>query len=372
MGSRRLPAVSLSDEQRSMLQLLLQGQSYEDIGSLLGVGADEVRTRARAALQEIGGADPDSRVALGDFLLGQADPIGRADAVRQLQNDPDANALAGRLVAQLRLLAPGAELPEIPPPRGGRRAPAPPPAAEGAPAPPSPPTPPSKPPAGGPGQARLLIGIGAAALLIVAVVLVIVLSGDDDGGGGDEQAGTATSTTAQGGDDLTIVELAPLSGGSGARGQAVFAQVQNQVVVQLNLTGLEPAGEGQNYIVWLYNSPRVAFPLARDQVEENGNLTGAAPVPNEVVPLIGQFGCIDISLASNEATQRVLEQAVQGQTLPAHSGETVLRGQIPTAAGQQAPSGADSQCDVATGAQGGANQGGEEGGGGNGGGAGNG
>src|SRR4029450_3659441 len=109
-----------------MLQLLLEGgPSYDDIGSLLGIAPDEVRSRARSALREIGGADPDAQVGLSDYLLGQADPIGRADGGRHLQGDPEANALAERLVQTLRLLAPKAQLPEIPEPRGGRRAPAP-------------------------------------------------------------------------------------------------------------------------------------------------------------------------------------------------------------------------------------------------------
>src|SRR5689334_19500471 len=125
-----------------MLQLLLSGQSYDDIGSLLGIGSDEVRSRARSALQEIGGADPDAQVGLTDYLLGQADPIGRADAVRHLQADPEANALAQRLVQNLRLLAPNAQLPEIPEPRGGRRAAA-----------PSPTAPPPPVPAAAPGPA---------------------------------------------------------------------------------------------------------------------------------------------------------------------------------------------------------------------------
>src|SRR5215212_9849199 len=121
-----------------MIQLLLEGgQSYEDIGSLLGIAPDEVRARARSALREIGGADPDAQVGLSDYLLGQADPIGRADVVRQLQADPDANALAQRLVQNLKLLAPKAELPEIPEPRGGRR---------GAPQPTPPATSPASPP----------------------------------------------------------------------------------------------------------------------------------------------------------------------------------------------------------------------------------
>src|SRR3954464_12623406 len=125
-----------------MLQLLLEGgQSYEDISSLLGIPPDEVRNRARSSLAEIGGADPDAQVGLTDYLLGQADPIGRADAVRHLQADPEANALAQRLVQNLRLLAPKAQLPEIPEPRGGHRPVPPAPSAPPAPAaPPATPT----------------------------------------------------------------------------------------------------------------------------------------------------------------------------------------------------------------------------------------
>jgi hypothetical protein len=95
--------VAVTDEQRAMLQLLLEGgQGYDDIGSLLGIAPDEVRSRARSALTDIGGADPDAQVGLSDYLLGQADPIGRADAVRYLQGDPEGNALAQRLVQNCR------------------------------------------------------------------------------------------------------------------------------------------------------------------------------------------------------------------------------------------------------------------------------
>src|SRR4051794_25495532 len=185
-----------------MLQLLLEGgQGYDDIGSLLGIAPDEVRSRARAALTEIGGADPDAQVGLSDYLLGQADPIGRADAVRHLQGDPDANALAQRLVQNLRLLAPKAELPEIPEPRGGRRAAPPPPPPSAAPAagPPAQAAPPPAPgPPKGPGFAsraagffsglgstsgkrrtQLIVG-GAAALALVIVVIVVATSGAEE------------------------------------------------------------------------------------------------------------------------------------------------------------------------------------------------
>ena len=386
----------LSDEQRSMVQLLLGGQSYDDIASLLGVSSDEVRSRARGALTEIGGADPDAQVALSDFLLGQADPIGRADAVRHLQADADANALASRLVSQLRLLVPGADLPEIPAAKGGRRAAPPPPTAPPPPASPSqPPGPADTPPTGAPQapgapakeslssrlsgalsgsgddpkrRSQVLAALVALGLLIVVGVLAIAgVFGGGDGGDGDEQAST-TATDA----DLTIVELAPLSGDAGASGQAVFAQAEDQPLLQINLNGLEPAGKGNNYIIWLYNSPEFAFPLARDQVGQNDSLTGAAPIPQEILPLLSQFGCVDVSLASDDETVKAIDGAVEGQALPSHVGQSVLRGEVPTQPGEQAPSGADAQCEgtppPAGGAGGGA--GGAGGDGGTGGGAG--
>src|SRR5918998_1289357 len=111
----------LKADQRAMLQLLLErGQSYDDLASVLGVSSDEVRERARDALQDLGGADPDAEVGLTDYLLGQADPIGRADAVRHIQSDPDTAALAARIAAQLQLIAPDADLPDLPRAKGAK------------------------------------------------------------------------------------------------------------------------------------------------------------------------------------------------------------------------------------------------------------
>jgi hypothetical protein len=195
----------------------------------------------------------------------------------------------------------------------------------------------------------MILALGLLALLVIVVVLVVLLSGGDDGDDGN--GGSAGTETTAGPDDLVIVNLAPLQGGGDASGQAVFAQAGDQPLIQMNLVGLQPAPEGQTYIVWLYADNRAAFPIARDQVQQNGALTGAAAIPQAVVPLIGQFGCIDVSLAPNEETRAALRQAVDGQSLPAHVGQTVLRGQIPSAPGEQAPSGADSQCEGAAAAQ---------------------
>lgn len=98
-----------------MLQLLLErGQSYDDLASILGGDATDVRRRARAALTELAGADPDRNVALTDYLLGQADPIDRADAVRHLKDNPEDLAMVTELAQKLRLVAPEAQLPRLP------------------------------------------------------------------------------------------------------------------------------------------------------------------------------------------------------------------------------------------------------------------
>ena len=107
--------MALSADQKALLQLLLErGQSYDDLAALLGADQAEVRARARAALTELGGADPDRHVGLTDYLLGQADPIDRADAVRHLKDHPDDLALASEIAQKARLIAPQAELPRLP------------------------------------------------------------------------------------------------------------------------------------------------------------------------------------------------------------------------------------------------------------------
>jgi hypothetical protein len=101
--------VPLTADQQAMLQLLLErGQSYADLASLLGVDEAGVRTRARAALTELAGVDPDRNVGLTDYL------IGRADAVRHLKDDPDDLELATEITQKLRLVAPQADLPRLP------------------------------------------------------------------------------------------------------------------------------------------------------------------------------------------------------------------------------------------------------------------
>jgi hypothetical protein len=219
----------LTDDQRAMLQLLLQrGQSYEDIASLLGLEVEQVRSRARAALTEIGGEDPDRDVSLTDYLLGQADPIGRADAARQLQSDGSTRELADRLATQLRVLAPGADLPELPgadsgTPKRPKAQPAPARVTdkEGA--------APIRRPLGGfastlsKGQRQTiaaLAGVGVVILLGVLALAGVFGGGDgDDSSASSDQQSNQASNNASG---LTRALLTPQNG-SDAQGVAVFA-----------------------------------------------------------------------------------------------------------------------------------------------------
>jgi hypothetical protein len=338
--------VAVTDEQRAMLQLLLEGgQGYDDIGSLLGIAPDEVRSRARSALTEIGGADPDAQVGLSDYLLGQADPIGRADAVRHLQSDPPANALAQRLVQNLRLLAPKADLPEIPEPRGGRQAappPPPPPTAAAAPPEthaPAPPPPPAAPK--GPGVAsraaallsgrgsisgkrrtQLIVG-GAAALALVIVVIVVASSG----GGGDssdckpidtsaaEQAGVPATKLAAVGEfadqdcppagQLTLV---PVSG----QAQNSKKPAISGFALQMNAAHLEPSENGDEYVLWLYGSDQQARPVGQETVGDNGNLTGAAPLPTQELVFLQALQKVRLSRVT-AAQKNQIQQALQAQ-----------------------------------------------------------
>jgi hypothetical protein len=349
--------VPVTDEQRAMLQLLLEGgQGYDDIGSLLGIAPDEVRSRARSALTEIGGADPDAQVGLSDYLLGQADPIGRADAVRHLQSDPEANALAQRLVQNLRLLAPKANLPEIPEPRGGRSAaPPPPPPAAPAPAgqPPASPPPPAAPKGPGvasraaavlSGRGKSLSGkrrtqaiVGGAGLLVLIIVVVVLVTSGGGGGSSDckpidtsaaQQAGVPTSKLDAVGEfasqdcppsgQVTLVPVSSQANQSSNKqaGIAGFA-------LQMNAANLDPSQNGDEYVLWLYGSDQQARPVGQETVGDNGNLTGAAPLATQELVFLQALQKVRLSRVTSAQKNQI------AQALKAQQGSKKATGVIP-------------------------------------------
>jgi hypothetical protein len=354
--------VALTDEQRAMLQLLLEGgQSYADIGSLLGIAPDEVRNRARSSLREIGGADPDAQVGLSDYLLGQADPIGRADAVRHLQSDPEANALAQRLVQNLRLLAPKAQLPEIPEPRGGRKAtaPPPPPAAPAQATPVATPSPGAPPEPKSPGFASRVAGffsglgrlsgkrrtqflVGLAAALALVIVVVVASSGGSSGSGSDCKGVDTAAAQQAGVPTIKLVATGaaadadcPPSGQItlGATQQAANSKNQTPTfALQANAVHLPATADGDRYLLWLYKSDTQSLPLGQETVDSGGNLTGGVPLVAQQVLLLPAFDSIRISKVTSADAQQ-LQQSLQRQGKKATGviqfvGQPVLQGSI--------------------------------------------
>jgi hypothetical protein len=361
--------VALTDEQRTMLQLLLEGgQGYEDIGSLLGIGQDEVRGRARSALREMAGTDPDAQVPLSDYLLGQADPIGRADAVRQLQADPEANAVAAKIVQQLRLLAPRAQLPEIPEPRSGRTAtpPSVPPPSPSA-APPSTPPPATTPtgpasqvpPAPGfasraagffsrlgrlPGTRRTQFVVALVAGLAVIVGLVVLTTGGDGGGDNGDCSPLDTSQAEQAG--IPTIKLNAIGAAADAdcapTGQITLSAAQQNAqnqqsqaptfVLQANAAHLGPTENNERYVLWLYKSDQESFPLGQETVDSSGNLTGGVPLVAQQILVLPAFQTVRLSKV-NQADAQAIQQAVQAQGKKAtgvvpFAGTPVLEGNI--------------------------------------------
>jgi hypothetical protein len=344
---------ALSADQRAMLQLLLErDQNYEDIASLLDVDVDEVRSRARAALAELGGENPDREVALTDYLLGQADPIGRADAVRHLQNDAETLSLASDLEAKLRMVAPQAELPQLPKQRSARagrlrrrRA-----AATG---PAEPEAAAAEPGAGAAdrlrgalshSQQRVIVALGGLAVLLIAGVLAV--AGAFSGGGEESSSATTNTTTAasssSGNDEVLADVTLKGQGGSDAKGKAVFGVASgDQAYLDASVENVSPAPQGQTYVLWLLLSPKQGYPLSPLQIGQNGRFSDRFPIPQFAVQIASRARFVDISLTQNSDLQQQLPKAVkQGNPLLNYSGESIARGEIPVQQGAQGAPGA--------------------------------
>jgi hypothetical protein len=317
-----------------MLGLLLErDQSYADIAALLGSSAGVVRERARAALTELGGADPDRNVGLTDYLLGQADPIARADAVRHLREDSDDRALAECVLDALEELAPAAELPRLPgeartaphlrAPRL-RRGTAP---SEDR---------PSRLGSLSGRQARLLIGLASGAVIMAVAIAAVAgaFSGGSSSSGGSASTpstnGSGTTTTTAGArKNLTPVALKSV-GGSPAKGLATFGLATNDTpFLDVRTKQLAPAPSGQVYSLWLALDPkkRQGYPLApltqaHDQFQ----------IPSLILPALPKMKSVDVVVSSTNALRseikRVLKAKKPKLILP-EPGTLALRGAIP-------------------------------------------
>ena len=259
---------SLPADQRAALQLLLkQGQSYDQLASLLGIGPDAVRDRAHAALAALGPAtdlSESDRATIADYLLGQQSESER-DGTRLLIAGSDSAQAWARGASQALAPLAGGALPDIPsveaaPPAEPKGEPAAyeeePPAYEEAPTEEAAPA--DRAARAGParpssrlGGALLLGGLG----VIVAVVLILIING-----GGDDSSKKSSSTVSTNPSTQTTptgqqrpvaqVNLTSASGNSRQVGLAQIFENGNRRAVIVAGQGLQPGA----YALWLYNS----------------------------------------------------------------------------------------------------------------------
>lgn len=333
--------MALSADQTAMLELLVDGdRSYDELADLFGLERSEVRLRARTALAAIGGSDPDRTVPLSDYLLGKADPIDRADAVRHLKEDPDDHALARRILAGLAEIAPAAALVKLPPePSGGRfmrKAPATPAAVS---------SPGGVPRSSGRAsslsaqQKRLISILGGGAIILIAIVLAVTgaFAGGDSGTDSQSSTDLANGTDANGNETATIPLSAP--GKGKAKGQAVIGVASgDQAYVDIALTGLDPAPKGEAYVVWMLLAKDQGYPLVPIQTTKQGTYQNRFPVSSQVLPIVTRVQDVNISLAKiTEIEKEIKKAATKGNPVITRIGDTVLDGPIPRSAQTATP-----------------------------------
>lgn len=352
----------LPPDRRAIIELVLRrGQSYEDLADALGMPEARVRRHAREALASL---TPDTadrvesewRGQVADYLLRQQEgPQAKATRAHIRRSEP-ARAWALSTVDSLGDLYPEGKTPAIPGADGGSRSAA----AEGdtadadrgaRPERSSRPqrradrserratdrpgrreaderprrrertaetataSAPLSPEARAAVRRRRIVGGALGGLVAVAAVVGILLLTGVLGGGeepGEAAAGGAEDTEAlsqQPPELLGQVQLQPVGGGNGA-GVASIGTQQGQpfVVVQAKL---EPTQRNEVYVVWAYNDPQDAVPIGAIQTDEQGNLQGAGPLPEDYE----RYSSIDVSLQEGDGSAE-------------HSGNSVLRGSI--------------------------------------------
>ncbi|MDQ3759234.1 MAG: hypothetical protein M3331_04745 [Actinomycetota bacterium] len=335
--------MTISADQSAVLEMLLSsGQSYDDLDDLFGLDEGGTRERARAALTELGGADPDRNVALTDYLLGQADPIGRADAVRHLRQDASDRDLAGGILTELETLYPAAELPKLPqaPPGGrfGGRAGAAPSQPSGAPKAPRMPRTNLT-----PKQTRTFAAMGAGAIVLIAVVLAIagVFSGDGETEStslpeGDELATNDTgettdpSTPIPDGEEISRIALAPPGGGQEGGAAVVGLTDTDQPYLDLVLSNVEEAPKDQAYIVWFMFDEDNGYPLPAPIAPTGKTFEGRFPIPVEAASAVARARAIEVSLSKPDDVLQAVQAAAEANTVAIERpGTTIVRGDVP-------------------------------------------
>jgi hypothetical protein len=338
----------LPAEQRAIIELVLQrGRSYDQLADALQITPERVRELAQDALVELSPrsaarVEAKRRPQIADYVLGQQ-TSAEANATRaHLKRSESGRMWILSLMDSLEHMYENGNVPEIPdvgpaeeerPRRRERERPARERASRDRERPERDREPlrgardrdrPRRDEPRGRGEAltpeaeravrnrRIAALVGGLLILGAAIAVIIALSSDS------KVVKANAPTTKVVGQLL----LNPLQKGSQNQGIAVVAQrgKDRSLIVQARL---KPTQKDQAYEVWLFNSPKDAVSLGAQVTDQNGNYQGAGRLP---APL-NKYRFIDVSLEKLDRN-------------PAHSGVSVLRGEI---ANLQSPQAAAAQ-----------------------------
>lgn len=146
------------------------------------------------------------------------------------------------------------------------------------------------------GWPRLVAGAAAAvALLAIGVVFGVVLGGDRSGGSFAPSERVVLSG---------VTPEAP----EAASGEVLVADGGDEPL-ELDVSGLEPTGEGEYYEFWLLGAEGELVSLGSFRVDEAGDSKVRLPLPVDPA----DYGYFDLSIEKEDGS-------------PGHSGKSVLRG----------------------------------------------
>ena len=311
----------LSAEQRAIIELVLkQGQSYDQLGEMLGMPTSRVRELARDALVRLSpvsaaAVDDDWRGQLGDYLLNQQSGPEATATKGHLRHSESARGWARSVLDSLEQFYADGDIPQIP---EGEAAPEPrrrrqrKPKEAKEPRKREPKERPKRelsPDAAAVVRRRRIIGIGTLAAIVLFGVLAwpgkVLLFKDDDEPAASRNASAATPRI------VGQLVLRPQGDqGRNTAGIAVVAERggQRQLIVQAQL----PANRDREaYEVWLYNSQGDARSLGAQVTDQQGAFQGAGPLPAN----FERYRFIDVS------REKVDQER-------GHSGTSILRGRI--------------------------------------------
>ncbi len=314
-----------------MLRLLAQREEgYEDIGALMGLSVDEVRSKVKDALAALERGDPgDDQKAMLRLLAQREEGYGDIGALMGL-SDGEVRSKVRDSLAELDGDGGGGT---FEPPSPSARTPSP------TPTPPPEPNPVPERPKAKPAPARsvlqnkrLLAQVGGCVAIVLLLVLfasgVIDVGGSGDGGsGGSETTPTAVSPNS----NSKVPTQAILKGvdGSDAEGRAIFGRLKDQVLLVVAAKGLSPSPQGSSYAISLARASGERIPIAATKVAKAGTISGQFQVPATALSLLASgFDEMEVSLVANDELRVAVTQAQQKKKTPQFEGTDVLRGTV--------------------------------------------